>query len=448
MARGLFGKALLVYLASAGSLAYAKENEPRAPVIAPKTIDDAIGMMFSYEIDGNLVIDRGRDKANDFLSHEPLGANELESAFSKIREISGKVIESWEKTLAAPEDRGYTRRLAGRVEFENDCIGSFAKRFSYEKSAQKRYRLMDLVDRTESLEETVKRLEAMKKTNLMDFNTYRKAIINLDLVTIPGGTQFYFGTATLKEVEDMTKDCKSDVIDQEKTQILGNGWKARNETVLVGRFEMTENPIDQKSKAINGLSYYEFIKKAKMIAEKEGIDPENTGIIDEETYEQAMRGTQNRRKYTSGNIAKPEWFNLRIMAKEDPYMTEADYLKSKELWNGFSPYGLIAGSCNYDEIVQGTFRRPMNATPTEEEKEIWKWMESSSRAGTLFQRAVSKGSFALRIPEDAPKEAMEGKPIEYAAAISRRTVANFDKADSANGRSTDTSRIMIKFPKK
>ncbi len=447
MTRGLIRNALLLCLASAG-FAYGKENDAKQPVAMPKTIDDAIGMLFAYDVDGPGVIDRGRDKANDFLSHEQLDLKEIESAFSKIREISSKVLDSWEKTLSNPEDRGYSRRLAERTEFEKDCISNFAKKFSYEKSAQKRFRLRSLVDRVQSLEETVNRLERMRSHDPRNFRVYRNAIINLDLVTIPGGIQFYYGTATLKEIEDMIKDYKSNVLDQEKTQILGNGWKARNETVLVGRFEMTENPLDSKSKAISGLNYSEFKKKAKELAENEGIDQDHAGIIDEEAYEQAMRGTQGRNIYTSGFMAKPEWFNVRITTKEEPYLTEADYLKNKELWNSFSPYGLIAGSCNYDEIVQGTFRRPMNTTPTEEEREVWRWAESSTRYRTLLQRAVAKGSFALKIPEDAPKEAREEKPVEYAAAISKRTVANFEQADSANGRSTDASRMMVRFPKK
>ncbi len=332
---------------------------PRPP---PKNLKEALANLFAYEIKGRGVTDLGRNSAMAFVARTEKKFH-IDKAFKELSKLVSALSEQQALLLARKVDLVWLEALDGRRRKAKDV-------------ALRRCRLQDLIDRTVSTEEMVRRLKDLKSADEAAYRKYRKAIVDMDLVLIPAGVEFWRGYESVAVAKEDLRagrkefgtgratlfDLGSNLENRWPFLAEGAGFATRSESHLVGAFELGTIPVGPTSTPLfvgrrtgHATDYVDLVEAVERIAPRYGfrVDVDIT-LIDEDTWEHAMRGSHNRRHNVIGtrDHAPPRFYNGAIVRGGDLttlIKTRAQHLKTFPL--DISPYGLIAGTGNAHEYT-------------------------------------------------------------------------------------------------
>lgn len=444
------------------SRVYAAEpNESvQVPGGMPANSEEAINNLFLYDLNGQGVIDRGRNLANNYFAKlsrvdEKYNPNQ-EIKLAELTTVRKDLVNAFGKldAVAWATFNEYASILGSNMKDDSDLIKSRELRFRQEqnKKVTKQnallstrsmgYALIDLVDKTESMEETTRRLKWLKENDVSSFELYKRAINNLDLVLVPGGIEFYLGTETKQEVDDILIGSLSNdrTRKHQHTQVLGHGWHENKTASLVGRFEWTNDSANPNVKPVGWLDYDGFSEQIWKKSQEIGFkDKSLIKLIDENTWEQFARGTHNRKSFVTGDASKPTDFNLKGAAGERFGLSKSDILRNFPL--DLSGYGMIASAGNFSELTDSNMRRDMNITsPSDEEKELYgSFQKNDLRVikGAIASLELKQGDFTI-----LNGNATDITILAYAANMSCRTPSPYPQYKNTHM----TTRARVLFP--
>lgn len=419
-------------------------DEPAGNIVAavpafrgrvPKNTNEAIEQMYSYDFDSDnwaKVVDLGRDNANGYFASlmNDKTPDRINSTFNLLKKEYLAQSKKYSDTFGREVDQEFIKSTESMIKKVKD-------------NTLKTYLLMNVVDTTQSLEEFTRRVQDIDSRDHDLANQYKLAEKKLNLRLLPGGVEYWFGTATKAEVDKLMTQV-SDIVHpiHAYSQIPGSGWKTRGDSVLVGEFEITDP--EKSSKPITGFGLNTLKEKARAIALRQGFNDDTlVGAITEEEWEQAARGSKTKRYTLYGSMD-----NLKTIAEINGrypnelfhlegswnFLNESELIKKTPLDR--SPYGLVGMVGNCAEFTVGKAKRELNTTPSDDER------TADSIVTRYGDWAIEKGGFV------GPGY----RPLIWSAGISNRGVAN-DAIPSSSGLPPrevyfETTRMRVAFPKK
>src|SRR3989344_291507 len=345
----------------------------------PKNEKEAVEQMYSYSFDHDnwaKVVDLGRDNANGYFASlaNDKSSSRVNAAFTLLKKEYLDKAKAYNQVFGREIDQPFITWTESMLKKVKD-------------NQLKAYLLINVVDTTQSLEEFTRRINDLETRDHELASQYRNAEKKLNLRLLPGGVEYWFGATDGKAgIDKLVAEValhkmslhSINRLKQEYvySQIPGSGWKIREESVLVGAFEL----IDSEKSVLpimGGL--YSLKDKAKDIANKQGFTGKDlVSIIKEEEWEQGARGSKTKRYSIYGSLdhiktlaelnsvkdLMTDFFYLEDGGRK--YLSEAELIRKTPLDK--SPYGLIGMVGNFGEVTEGEAKRAMNATPSDEER--------------------------------------------------------------------------------
>ncbi len=417
----------------------------------PKNDKEAIEQMYSYSFDHEnwaKVVDLGRDNANGYFASlaNDKSSGRINTAFTLLKKEYLDKAKTYNQVFGREIDQPFITWTEAMLKKVKD-------------NQLKTYLLMNVVDTTQSLEEFTRRVNDLETRDHELAGQYKIAEKKLNLRLLPGGVEYWLGTATKAEVDTLLLEFPSIHPSQAYSQIPGSGWKTREESVLVGAFELADS--EKSPIPIRDIGLYALKDRVKDIASKQGfIEKDLVGVIKEEEWEQAARGSKTKRYSIYGSVENiknlaeingitaihTQLFFLRNSGGKT-YLSGDELLRKTPLDR--SPYGFIGMAGNCAEITEGEARRALNTTPSVDETTVENLIPRRDAA-------IVKGDSSLRRIEDKSAVWQTGIAIYrskdvmllWNMGISSRAVTSPFGVSNAYGDYWSSTRIRVAFPKK